>query len=64
MDPQGRHQLRHDHRARPSSVSRFGTAGAPTLDEGTRASLTTGAVETAGVHVHPPPTTATLTIVT
>lgn len=59
-----RHQLRHDHRARPSGVSLFGTAGASTLDDGTRTSLTTDAVEAAGVPVHPPPTSAALTIVT
>lgn len=59
-----RHQLRHDHRARPSGVSIFGPAGAAALDDGTRTPLTVSAVEAAGVHVHPPPTTAELTIVT
>lgn len=58
-----RHQLRHDHRARPSGVSLFGTAGASSLDDGARTPLTTSAVEAAGVPVHPPPTTAALTIV-
>lgn len=59
-----RHQLRHDQRARPSGVAVFGPAGASTLDDGTRTRLTISAVEAAGVHVHPPPTTAALTIVT
>lgn len=58
-----RHQLRHDQRARPSSVALFGPAGASILDEGTRTPLTTSTVEAAGVHVHPPPTAAALTIV-
>lgn len=59
-----RHQLRHDQRARPSGVALFGPAGASPLDDGTRTPLTTSPVESAGVEVHPPPTTAALTIVT
>lgn len=58
-----RHQLRHDQRARPSGAALFGPAGASTLDDGTRTPLTPKAVEAAGVRVYPPPTTATLTII-
>ncbi len=59
-----RHQLRHDRRARPSGVALFGTAGASARGDGTCNPLTTRRVETAGVAVHPPPTAATLTMVT
>lgn len=59
-----RHQLRHDQRARPSGVALFGPAGSAAHGDATRTQLTTTALEAAGVEVHPPPTTAALTIVT
>lgn len=59
-----RHQLRHDHRARPSGIALFGPAGAADqLDDGTRSALTAADVEAAGVVVLPPPHSAALTIV-
>lgn len=58
-----RHQLRHDQRARPSGIALFGPAGAGSHDFGQQTSLTSSAVEAAGVRVLAPPTSGTVTVV-
>lgn len=50
-----RHELRHDHRARPAGVSLFGPAGRSTGPDGKRRRLTTEIVLSAGVIVLEPP---------
>jgi hypothetical protein len=58
-----RHQLRHDQRARPSGVSWFGPAGVGAHPGGASTPLTPERMQRAGVHVLPPPPTASLSVV-
>lgn len=58
-----RHQLRHDHRARPSGVALFGSVDATGLDDGAKTRLTSDPVQAADVEVLPPPASAAVTIV-
>lgn len=57
-----RHQLRHDHRARPSGIAIFGPAAGVTYDDGSHIPLTPSMVEDAGVTVLEPPASSGLTV--